>query len=140
MDGASYGVPLSRVIEVIPRVWLTPLPSAPSHVAGAFAYRGRVAVALDIRRRLGLPARSELLTDHFVVTRGRLTTIAIIADQVLGVRTLSAESVHPSPVPSPAIAGIVARADGLLVVDDLDALLSAEEDAVTERALQALSS
>lgn len=138
VEGARYAVPLERVVEVLPRLWLTPLPGAPPHVAGAFAYRGRAAVALDLRSRLGHPPRKERLTDHFVVTRGDARPIAVIVDGVLGVRALDAADVRPAPMPSSVVAGVVALHDGLLLLDDLEALLSAEQVDATERALSSV--
>jgi chemotaxis signal transduction protein len=140
IDGASYAVPLSRVLEVLLRVWLTPLPDAPRHVVGAFAYRGKVAAAFDAAQRLGHPERAARLADHLVVTQGQRFPIALIADRVVGVRELEPETIVAPPVPSPTLRGVVARRDGLLLLEDLDALMSSEEEQATELGLRSLSS
>jgi len=139
IEGATYAVPLARVLEILPRVWLTPLPEAPPHVAGIFAYHGEVALAVDVRRRLGHGPAAPLVSDHFVLTRGRTRPLAVIVDRVHGVHALSAEALRAPPFGAPSIAGVVALPDGLLLVDDLDALLSVEDENAAERGIQALA-
>jgi purine-binding chemotaxis protein CheW len=139
IGGTSYVAPLSRVIEVLSRVWLTPLPDVPPQVVGAFAYRGRFALEVDVRRRLGQAPSIPLVSDHFVLTQTRVCAIAIVVDRVLGVRTLSEESLQGLPLPSRSVKGIVALSDGLLLFDELEALLSPEEEQLAERALGALA-
>ncbi len=53
LDDVRYGLPSERVVEVVPRVLLTPLPATAAHVIGVFRHRGEIAVAIDLRRRLG---------------------------------------------------------------------------------------
>lgn len=133
IDGANYVVPLIRVLEILPRVWLTPLPEAPAHVRGAFSYRGEIALAVDIRRRLGhQPARPHL-SEHFVMTRGKFGPIAVVADRAVGVLSISSADVQAVPLANRVLSGIVALPDGLLFVDDLDALLSDSEEAMMRK-------
>ena len=135
LDGARYGVHLDRVVEVAPRVRVMPSPGAPAHVLGAFAHRGEVALAVDVRRRFGHAPRRASLEDHFLVVRGRERPIAAVVDRVVGVRQVAAEDVTAAPA-SADLAGVVALPDGLLLLDDLDGALSPEEEEAAERALR----
>ena len=139
IDQTQYAVPLSRVLEVVPRVWLTPLPEAPAHVAGVFAYRGTIAVALDIRARLGHAPQPPRITDHLVITAGKKRPIAVIADQAVGLRQIGVDAIQPAPVTGGPISGIVTLPDGLLLVDDLDEVLSLDDEVATERGIAEIS-
>jgi purine-binding chemotaxis protein CheW len=58
----SYGVPISKVKEIIRMVKITPLPQMPEHVRGVINLRGKVIPIVDLRVRFGL-TQSET-TDH----------------------------------------------------------------------------
>lgn len=135
LDGARYGVHLDRVVEVAPRVRVTPLPGSPPHVVGAFAYRGELALAVEVRRRFGHPPRRASLGDHFLVVRGRKRLVGAIVDRVVGLRNVAPEEVNEAPA-SAELAGVVALPDGLLLLDDLDRALSPEDEEAAERALR----
>jgi len=48
-----YGVPVGRVIEVVPRVTLRGLPHAPGHLAGLLRYRGDAVPVVDLGLLMG---------------------------------------------------------------------------------------
>ena len=55
--GHTYGVPVSRVQEVLKGQLSTPVPLAPDAVAGLMNLRGEVVLVIDLRARLSLPER-----------------------------------------------------------------------------------
>jgi purine-binding chemotaxis protein CheW len=135
IDEARYGVPVERVVEVVPRVWLTPLPGAAAIVVGVFNYRGAVIVAVDLRSRLGHPPRRPCADDHLLVVQGARRVVALVVDRVRDLRQVACEQVQATTVPSRHIRGVVAVADELLLIEDLDALLSLDEELALDRAL-----
>lgn len=139
IDAARYGVPVERVVEVVPRVWLTPLPGAADIVVGVFNYRGVVIVAVDLRSCLGHPPRRPSSDDHLLVVQGARRVLALVVDRVRDLRRVSREQVQATAVPSRHIRGIVALAEGLLLIEDLDALLSLDEEATLDRALDGVA-
>jgi purine-binding chemotaxis protein CheW len=54
-----FGIPIRRVHDVFTISELTPVPLARADVAGLLNIRGRVVTAIDLRRRLGLPAPAQ---------------------------------------------------------------------------------
>ncbi|HXQ51552.1 MAG TPA: chemotaxis protein CheW [Stellaceae bacterium] len=52
----NFGVPVELVRDVLAAPAMARIPLAPAEVAGALNLRGRIVVAVDLRRRLGLPA------------------------------------------------------------------------------------
>lgn len=55
--GQLCGVPVLAVRDVLGPQAITRIPLAPPEVAGSLNLRGRIVTAVDLRRRLGLPAR-----------------------------------------------------------------------------------
>ena len=57
VHGLFFGVEVSRVQEVIRYQRLTRVPLTSSIIAGLMNLRGQIVTAIDLRTRLGLPAR-----------------------------------------------------------------------------------
>jgi purine-binding chemotaxis protein CheW len=51
------GMPVLAVRDVLGHHTLTRIPLAPPEIAGSLNLRGRIVTAIDLRQRLGLPAR-----------------------------------------------------------------------------------
>ncbi|MHB1842338.1 MAG: chemotaxis protein CheW [Sulfobacillus sp.] len=133
IEDQRYGLALERVEQVLPMVWVAPLPEAPEIVIGVINVRGSALPVLDIRKRLGLPTRAWDLTAKLVVVQLQHGRIAVPVDEVVGVRDQSRadmDAVLPLPLPQSGdrrIPGIVGLADGLLFLCDLEAFLSLDE-------------
>jgi purine-binding chemotaxis protein CheW len=139
VEGQRYSLPLSTVNRVLPMVAVSRLPKAPSIALGVINLHGHIIPVLDIRRRLGFPPRDYGITSHLLVARTPRRTLAVPVDEVLGVWQVAAEAVVPPDAVLPRVghvAGIVALADGLVFIHDLDTFLSLDEE---ERLTQALS-
>src|SRR4051795_693001 len=59
IGGQLFGLPISRVQDVFMPDRLTRVPLAPPEIAGVLNLRGRIVTTIDMRRRLGLPPRSD---------------------------------------------------------------------------------
>ncbi|HEY7492208.1 MAG TPA: chemotaxis protein CheW [Candidatus Tectomicrobia bacterium] len=139
IEEQQYALPLAIVERVLPMVAVSPLPQAPCIALGVINLHGRVIPVLDIRRRLGLPARGYGLTTYLLVARTSRRTCALPVDEVWGVRQVAAAAVVPADAVLPHlghVAGIVVLADGLLVIQDLEAFLSLEEEQQLVEALK----
>jgi purine-binding chemotaxis protein CheW len=126
MAAECYAVEGRLVQEVHPLRELTPLPGTPSFVLGIVNVRGRILPVLDLKKFFGLPEQG--LTDLHRIIRvsGNDLELGLMADVIVGVRSVAADSLQPS---LPTLTGI--RADYLkgiseegLVVLDVDRILS----------------
>lgn len=139
LDGQRYSLPISTAERVLPMIAVSPLPQAPAVALGVVNLHGKVVPVLDIRRRFGFPARDYGLAAHLLLARTSRRTLALPVDEVLGVQEVAAEAVTPPDAVLPGIghvAGIVALADGLLFVHDLDTFLSLDEERQLTEALE----
>jgi len=134
-----YALPLAVVERVLPAVEVTPLPDSPEVVSGILNVQGRIVPVVDMRRRLALPQRELLLGDQIVLARTARRSLAFSVDSVQGVVEHEAQAlVHAHEVSSAAgfVSGIVKLADGLILVHDLDLLLSTDEVRRLDEALE----
>lgn len=76
--GWRAAVSAAQVVEVIERVELQPLPSAPRHAAGEFPYRGQKLVAFDLASFLG--ARREPPASARVLVFSAGATFGLVVD------------------------------------------------------------
>jgi purine-binding chemotaxis protein CheW len=96
----------------------------------------------DIRRRLRLEAREPRAADRLVLVRAARRLVAVPADAVDGLREVPAGSVRPPDAlmrETGAIAGLVAVADGILLIQDPDAFFSPDEERRLDEALSSLA-
>jgi purine-binding chemotaxis protein CheW len=138
LEGQRYALQLSAVERVLPMVALAPLPKAPAVALGVINLHGTVIPVLDIRLRFGFPPRDHG-TAHLLVARTVRRTLAVPVDEVVGVREVAVDAVTAPDAVLPGIghvAGIVALADGLLFIHDLDTFLSLEEERDLTAALE----
>jgi purine-binding chemotaxis protein CheW len=120
-----YAVESRLVQEVHPLRDLTPLPCTPPFVLGIVNVRGRILPVLDLKKFFDLPERGLTDLHRIILVRGNDLELGLLADVIVGVRSVEADSLQPS---LPTLTGI--RADFLkgvnderLVVLDLDHIL-----------------
>src|SRR6195952_4076652 len=123
------GVPVLAVRDILGEQIITRIPLAPPEIAGSLNLRGRIVTAIDLRRRLRLPAAPPGQARMFVVAEQSGELYALLVDQVSEVLSLDASTFERNP---PTLerswadfsTGIF-RLDGrLLVVLDVSRLLA----------------
>lgn len=134
-----YGIPLERVTCALPRVRISPLPGTTPPLIGYFSYRGQPLPVIDLRLRFGEDPKPPSLTDHILVATSARRQIGLLVDRVRGLRSIDPAATAAPPKSAEAVAGVVALADGLLFVTDLDRMLSLEEERDLAEALSRLT-
>jgi len=130
LDGQSYGLPLDAVEMVVRMVEITPLPGAPPFIRGVINFQGEIIPVLDLRLRFGLPERPIELDDQLIITTAAKRKRALIADTACEVRECPEESFTETAdiLPSlPLLTGIAKSSAGLILLHDLNSLLSPHE-------------
>lgn len=139
LDGQSYGLPLDAVERVVRMVEITPLPGAPPFIRGVINFQGEVIPVLDLRLRFGLPERAIELDDQLIITTAAGRKRALLADTTCGVRECTEESFTETAdiLPDlPFFSGVTKSPDGLILLHDLDSLLSPHEAQTLDDTLQ----
>ena len=119
-------LPSSLVLEVVRLVKTTPLPEAPAHVLGTFVYRGEPALALDLKRYLGMTDQEPDVDSHMVVL-STAQPVALIVDRVRALvdapKVAEAPKNAPSWFSSPLVAALCQAEGELVAVLRLEPLL-----------------
>lgn len=132
LDEQEYALDIANVVEVVRMVAITPVPGAAGSIAGMINLRGNVIPVINIRRRFGLPDRPYDLNDHLLIARTNGRVMGLIVDRVSEVLTMPASNLQPALEVGPQRAAYISQVgrlgDRLLLILDLDALLSLKEE------------
>ena len=94
MAHERYGIESKYVREVYPLKELTPLPGTPSFVLGIVNLRGRVISLVDLKKFFDLPEKGLSDTNHVVLLSSLDMEFGILADSMLGVRTMASDELQ----------------------------------------------
>lgn len=97
INGQMFGISVLAVQDVIRKQRITPVPLAPSMVAGALNLRGRIVTAIDMRTRLGISHTNAPTNTMKVVVEYQHELYALIVDSVGDVLTLSLQQMEKTP-------------------------------------------
>lgn len=135
----EFGVDILKVQEIILPMAITKVPKAPEFVEGVINLRGKVIPVIDLRRRFGLKSRAQDKYTRIIVIEINLMIVGFVVDSISEVLRIPASTVEPPPpvvagLESEYISGVGKLEDRLLILLDLDCLLSRED----QEALQGL--
>jgi purine-binding chemotaxis protein CheW len=123
LDGRRYGLPASEVRELLRAVSIVPLPLSGPAIEGVVNLRGRVIPVLNLRARLGLPARAVVPSDHMIVAQSGGRLLALRVDRALDLVQLDDEADLAEGTEGVRVARL---ADGLAPLLDLRTVLAGE--------------
>jgi purine-binding chemotaxis protein CheW len=120
-----FGVDVLDVQEVLRAQQMTAVPQAPDIVQGLINLRGQIVTAIDMRRRLQLPARSEEQPSMNMVIRTPDGAVSLLVDEIGDVLDMDAVNYErpPQNLESAAreiIRGVYKMKDRLLLVLDTE--------------------
>jgi purine-binding chemotaxis protein CheW len=127
-----YGINVMQVQEVLRISEIAPVPGAPPYVLGIINLRGNVVTVIDTRSRFGLPPVEMDDASRIVIIECDQQVVGILVDSVAEVVELRLSEIDTAPnvgneESSRYIQGVVTRDDDLLIVVDLNKLLTNEE-------------
>ena len=128
----EFGVNILKVQEIIRTMEITKVPRAPEFVEGVINLRGKVIPIIDLRRRFGLAPKAHDKNTRIIVIEINNIIVGFVVDAVSEVLRIPASTVEPPPpvvagVDSDYISGVGQLQDRLLIMLDLDKLLSSED-------------
>lgn len=126
----EFGIEIGKVVEIlnVPRVYL--LPQLPSFLSGVVNIRGEVIPLMDLRKRFGITPSS--VKERVVVVRSDREKVGLLVDGVKDIIDLQyGETVKPpgmfKGLKTEYMTGIGRRGDTIIILLNLDTLLSSEE-------------
>ncbi len=132
LESETYGVNVMQVQEVLRYSDIAPVPGAPSYVLGIINLRGSVVTVIDTRSRFGLQSADVTDNTRVVIIESDKQVIGILVDSVAEVVYMKASEIELAPnvgtdESAKFIKGVCNRESELLILVDLDKLLSDEE-------------
>lgn len=133
----EYGMEILRVKEVIRSPEITSLPKAPSFVKGIINLRGDVIPIVDLRDKFGLPSDVTTSATRIIVVDvdGRL--VGMVVDSASQVVRIPSDQIDPPPpiiggISTEYIKGVAKLNDRLVILLNIDSILSGEEKDVLD--------
>ncbi|WP_298927393.1 chemotaxis protein CheW [uncultured Ramlibacter sp.] len=129
LGAEEYGIDILKVQEIRSYEPPTHIANAPGFIKGVVNLRGVIVPVIDLRMALG--CASVEYNDFTVVivlnVRGRV--VGVVVDSVSDVLELSQDNIRPAPdmvaaMDASAITGIASVQDRMLILMDIEALLS----------------
>jgi purine-binding chemotaxis protein CheW len=131
----EYGIEITKVQEIILMGEITRIPQTSDYIKGLINLRSTVIPVVDLRLRFSLPPQAATDETRIMVVNMAGKTVGIIVDAVSEVLRISRDQISPPP---PTVAGLgrdylhglVNLENRLLILLNIDKILSAEESAV----------
>jgi len=128
----DFGVDVKKVDGVISLVDITRMPRAPQFVEGIINLRGQIVAVVDLANRLGIESTERGAATRIVVVEAQDVKVGLVVESP-EVINISQEDIEASPmlatsdVNASFIMGVVKLGDRLLILLDVDRVLSDEE-------------
>jgi len=132
LDDETYGINVMLVQEVLRVTDIAPVPGAPGYVVGIINLRGNVVTVIDTRMRFGLSPNEMNDSTRIVIIESEKQTVGIIVDSVSEVVDIYSNEIETAPSvgndeTARYIEGVVSRGEELLILIDLNKLLTEDE-------------
>jgi purine-binding chemotaxis protein CheW len=127
-----YALDIMSIREIIRPQKLTAIPKAPRFIEGVINLRGAVIPVADLRKRFDQTCSEETRKSRIIICSVSGRIIGLLVDEVLEVRRYGRQDVAPAPqfLKGPEaefFLGVARRGDDLVMVLDLDRILSTDE-------------
>jgi purine-binding chemotaxis protein CheW len=128
----TYAVDVMKTQEVLRPVEITPVAGSPHFVLGVINLRGKVVTVIDARRRFNLPPSESMSDARIILVEVKEQGVGILVDRVGEVVQVSESQIESAPRVANGempgnIQGVTTRGDELVVIVDLDKLLTEDE-------------
>ncbi|MCH7733696.1 MAG: chemotaxis protein CheW [Chloroflexi bacterium] len=139
LNNEAYGVDIESVREIIRLQEITRVPRTPDFVEGVINLRGKVIPVVELRKRFGLPVQDRNSENRIVNVDIGGQEIGMVVDAVTEVLRISSDAVEPpssviTTADSGYLKGIAKLDDRLIIMLDLDQVLSTDEKAALSSA------
>ena len=141
LGGEEYAIDILRVQEIRSYEEPTRMVNAPTFIKGVINLRGVIVPIVDLRLKLNIDNVEYNEFTVVIILNVRGTVIGAVVDAVSDVVTLTAQSIKPAPqfetsIDSRFITGLANVGERMLIVMNMDALMSNAEMGMVSAALE----
>ncbi len=129
----EYGIDIQRVSEIVMKAEITHMPQAPGFIEGIISLRGTVLCTISLAKRFDLPVKKWDPLSRIIVVKTEGAEVGLMVDSVSEIIKISPEVLKPAPslitagIEGDFLTGIADIEDRIIIVLDLEKLLSKEE-------------
>ena len=132
IENEEFGVDILKVQEIIRTVDITRVPKSPDFVEGVINLRGKIVPVIDLRKRFGMARKDRDNDTRIIVVELVDKVVGFLVDKVKEVIRVEKTVIEPPPelttsINSSYITGVAKLQDRLLILLDLDKVLSSDE-------------
>jgi purine-binding chemotaxis protein CheW len=129
LGGALIGLELGRLLRIVRLAPITRVPRAPFSVMGVFSHRGQIVPAVDLRRRLGLPAAEYGDKARILIVEMGTHAAGLVVDTTAGILRLSEREILTASsgcdqIPAEYVMGIASHGEQQITLLDLNRILT----------------
>lgn len=141
LGGEEYAIDILRVQEIRSYEAPTRMVNAPSFIKGVINLRGVIVPIVDLRLKLNIDKVEYNEFTVVIILNVRGTVIGAVVDSVSDVVTLTTQTIKPAPqfetsIESRFITGLADVGERMLIVMNVEALMSNAEMGLVTAALQ----
>lgn len=146
LGSEEYGLDILKVQEIIGIMPITRVPRTPEFVRGVINLRGKVIPVVDLRIKFGMASVEDTDRTCIVVVqvtgKNGYTVMGTVVDEVSEVIDIAEDQIEATPefgadIDTDFVLGIAKVADKVVMVLDIDKVLSAREINVIKRVASA---
>ncbi|HHT42712.1 MAG TPA: purine-binding chemotaxis protein CheW [Firmicutes bacterium] len=132
LHSEEFGVEITDVREIVKPRHITRLPHVADYIEGVTNLRGEVIPVICLRKRFGLEPQEETQDTRIIMLEISNGMVGFIVDAVTETLRLSDDAIEPPPsniagLRADYLAGVGKIDDRLLILLDVDKILSSEE-------------
>ncbi len=132
VGGELFCAPITKIQEIIRCVNVVKIPNAPDFIEGIINLRGKVIAVIDLKKRFNMPEAEKHGQSRIVVVEMGGARVGLAVDSVEKVIKVEDAEFEKTPaivsgVNRKFIQGVVKQKGTMLIVLDLDGVLSPEE-------------
>ncbi len=145
LGAEEFGVDIAQIREIVRLVQITYIPKAPVFIEGVVNLRGQVVAVIDLAKRLGVVSKPRGESTRIVILELGENVVGMVVDSVSEVLRIPVENIEEVPhiidteVPEHYISGVGKLKDRLLVLLNLDKVLTLEEAQHVEHSIKNIS-
>ncbi len=133
VENEEFGVDILKVQEIIRTVDITRVPKSPEFVEGVINLRGKIVPVIDLRKRFSIAKKEHDNETRIVVVELPDKVVGFLVDKVKEVIRVEKSTIEPPPelttnINANYITGVAKLQDRLLILLDLDKVLSSDEE------------
>ena len=139
VENQRFAIPLINVLRVVRVVEVSPLAKAPDFILGTINFQGEFMPVVNLRNVFSLPEKEIDLNDQLIITKTAAIKVALLVhstgeivekteDEILKTNKILLDTKY--------VKGIFRFEDGMVLLHDLDKLLTPEQVSLLQEAMK----